>query len=108
MIETITTGRVRPTGMKILVRRVEPKSKTKSGIVLPGLNKEKPREGIVVEVGPGKQLENGRTIKPDFKDGDRVVFSEYAGTEIKVNEVMHLILDSGDILAVVEGDGEIE
>lgn len=107
MIETATTGRVRPTEMKILVRRVEQQGKTKSGIVLPGLNKEKPREGFVVEVGPGKQLENGRTVKPDFTVGDRVIFSEYAGTEIKVNEVMHLILDAGDVLAVVEGDGEI-
>lgn len=108
MIETATTGRVRPTEMKILVRRVEPKSKTKGGIVLPGLNREKPREGVVVEVGPGKLLENGRTIKPEFSIGDRVIFSEYTGTEIKVNDIAHLILEASDVLAVVEGVGEIE
>jgi len=94
--------KIRPLNDKIVVRRVEAETKTKGGIVLPDTAKEKPKEGIVVSVGTGKLLENGDRASFQVKEKDRVIFSSYAGTEVKVDGEEYLILSEDDVLAVVE------
>lgn len=95
-------AKLRPLGDKILVKRVEAESKTKSGIVLPDTAKEKPRRGKIIAVGEGKKLENGQTAPMSVKKGDEVIFASYAGTEIKVDNEELMIMSEDDILAVVE------
>ena len=95
-------AKLRPLGDKILVKRVEAESKTKSGIVLPDTAKEKPRRGKVLSVGEGKRLDNGERAKINVKKGDEVIFASYAGTEIKLDGEEHLILREDDILGVIE------
>jgi len=94
--------KIRPLHDKILVRRVEAETKTKGGIVLPDTAKEKPKEGVVVSVGTGKLLENGKRAEFQVKEKDRVIFSSYAGTEVKVDGEEYLVLSEDDVLAVVE------
>ena len=93
---------IRPLNDKIVVKRVEAEEKTKGGIVLPDTAKEKPKEGVVMAVGTGKLLENGQRAPFQVKEKDRVIFSSYAGTEIKIDGVEYLILNEDDVLAVVE------
>ena len=93
---------VRPIGDRIIVRRVEADQKTKGGIVLPDTAKEKPKEGKVVAVGPGKTLDNGETSSMSLNEGDKVIFSSYAGTEVKIDGEEYLIMKEDDILAVLE------
>jgi chaperonin GroES len=93
---------IRPLNDKIVVKRVEAEEKTKGGIVLPDTAKEKPKEGVVMAVGTGKLLENGQRAPFQVKEKDRVIFSSYAGTEIKIEGVEYLILNEDDVLAVVE------
>lgn len=95
--------RIRPINDKLVVKRLEAEEKTKGGILLPDSAKEKPKEGRVVEVGEGKLLESGKRAELQVKKDDRVIFSSYAGTEIKVAGEEYLILDESDVLAVVEG-----
>jgi chaperonin GroES len=95
-------AKLRPLGDKILVKRVEAETKTKSGIVLPDSAKEKPRRGKILSVGDGKRLENGERAPFHVKKGDEVIFASYAGTEIKVDNEELLILSEDDVLAVVE------
>ncbi|HAK95292.1 MAG TPA: co-chaperone GroES [Planctomycetes bacterium] len=94
--------RIRPLGDRILVKRVEAEEKTKGGIVLPDSAKEKPKEGIVVAVGEGKLLENGQRSKMQVKADDRVLFTAYAGTEVKTGGDEFLIMGEDDVLAVIE------
>src|SRR5271169_3973711 len=94
--------KLRPLNDKLVVKRLEAEEKTKGGIVLPDTAKEKPREGRVVAVGEGKLLDDGQRATPQCKSDDRVIFSSYAGTEVKVNGEEYLILDEGDILAIVD------
>jgi len=94
--------KIRPLNDKIVVKRVEAESKTKGGIVLPDTAKEKPKEGIVVSVGSGKLLENGSRAEFQVKEKDRIIFSSYAGTEVKVEGEEFLVLSEDDVLAVVE------
>jgi len=93
--------RVRPLGDKVLVKRVEAESKTAGGIVLPDTAKEKPKRGIVQAVGDGKLLENGGRSKMQVDKGDEVLFSSYAGTEVKIDGEEFLIIDENEILAVL-------
>ena len=95
--------KIRPINEKVLVKRLEAETKTKGGIVLPDTAKEKPKEGKVVEVGTGKLLKSGERGKFQVKKGDRVIFSPYAGTEIKQDGEEYLLINEDDILAVVEG-----
>ena len=95
-------AKLRPLGDKILVKRVEAESKTKSGIVLPDSAKERPRRGKVLSVGEGKRLESGERSKIGVKKGDEVIFASYAGTEIKLDGEELMIMSEDDILAVVE------
>ena len=93
---------LQPLGDRVVVKPMsEEDSKTPSGIYIPDTAKEKPQEGEVVAVGPGEPNDNGEKIKPDVEEGDKVVYSKYGGTEIKVEGTEYLILSSRDILAKV-------
>ena len=94
--------KIRPLGEKVLVKRLEAEDKTAGGIVLPDTAKEKPKRGMVQAVGDGKLLDSGKRSQLQVKKGDQVLFSSYAGTEIKVDGDEYLIMDEGDILAIVE------
>ena len=94
--------KIRPLQDRIIVRRIEEEEKTKGGIIIPDSAKEKPMEGEVIAVGTGKILENGTKHPLEVKAGDRVLFSKYAGTEIKIDEVEHLIMREDDILGIIE------
>jgi len=94
--------KIRPLGDKVLVERVEAESKTAGGIMLPDTAKEKPQRGKVISVGEGKMLENGTRKEVQVKKGDLVLFTSYAGTEIKVDGKEYLIMDESDIMAVIE------
>jgi chaperonin GroES len=92
----------RPLGDRVLIRPKETEEKTASGIVLPDTAKEKPQEGEIIAVGPGAKDENGNRIPMDVKEGDKVLYSKYSGTEVKIDGVEHLILRESDILAIIE------
>jgi chaperonin GroES len=94
--------KIRPLHDHILVKRVKEEEKTKGGIIIPDTAKEKPQEGKVVAVGKGKILENGDVAPLDVKKGDRILFSKYAGNEVKIEGEEHLILREDDILGVLE------
>jgi chaperonin GroES len=96
------TMKVKPLGEKVLVKRLEAEAKTKGGIVLPDTAKEKPKRGKVIAVGEGKVLDDGTRSQLQVKKGDEVIFTSYAGTEIKVEGEELMIMDESDILAVVE------
>jgi chaperonin GroES len=94
--------KIRPLGDKVLVERVEAEAKTAGGIVLPDTAKEKPQRGSVVSVGEGKMLEDGTRRPVQVKKGDLVLFTSYAGSDIKVDGKEYLIMDESDIMAVIE------
>jgi chaperonin GroES len=94
--------KITPLGDKIVVKRLEAEEKTKGGIVLPDTAKEKPQRGKVIAVGEGRLLDNGERAKPSVKKGDEIVFTSYAGTEIKVGGEEYLIMGESEVLAVVE------
>ncbi|MBM3974871.1 MAG: co-chaperone GroES [Planctomycetes bacterium] len=93
---------VTPLGDRVLVKRVAADDKTKGGIILPDTAKEKPREGVVVSVGNGKLMDNGSRQTMSVKKNDRVLFSSYAGSEIKLDGEELLILGEDEILAIIE------
>ena len=95
--------KIRPLQDRIIVKRVQEEEKTKGGIIIPDSAKEKPIEGKVLAVGNGKVLEDGKVRPLDVKAGDRILFSKYAGTEIKIEGEEHLIMREDDILGVIEG-----
>lgn len=92
---------LKPLGDRLVVKVLEAEEKTASGIVLPDKAKEKPQEGEVMAVGSGKTLENGTRVDMEVKVGDRVLYSKYAGTEIKIKGEEYLILRQDDVLALV-------
>ena len=94
--------KVRPLHDRVIVKRVEEEEQTKGGIIIPDTAKEKPIEGKVVAVGKGKILENGNQQPLEVKEGDKVLFGKYAGTEIKVEGEEHLIMREDDIIAIIE------
>ncbi|MCP3905149.1 MAG: co-chaperone GroES [Planctomycetes bacterium] len=94
---------VKPLEDRILVKPVEPETKTASGIYLPESAKEKPMQGKVVATGPGKLLDNGERVKPSVRKGDTVVYGKYSGTEIEIKNAPHLILRESELLGVIEG-----
>jgi len=93
---------VKPLGDRVVLKALAQEEKTKSGIVLPDTAKEKPQQGEVLAVGTGKVLENGQKAPMEVKVGDKVIFSKYAGTEIKVDGEEVLILGERDILAILD------
>jgi chaperonin GroES len=92
---------LRPLGDRVIIELVEVEEKTSSGIVLPGTAQEKPQEGTVIAVGNGLIRENGQRTELDVKEGDRIIFSKYAGTELNYQGKEYLILRENDILAVL-------
>jgi len=98
---TKTKVNIRPLGDRVLVQRVEAEEKTAGGILLPESAKEKPKEGKVVSLGEGRMLDNGERSTFAVKKGERVLFSSYAGTEVKFQGEDYLIMGENDILAVI-------
>lgn len=96
------SDKIKPLGDRVLIKALEREEKTKSGIVLPDTAKEKPQEGRVIAVGSGKMLENGTKVAMDVQVGQKVIFSKYAGTEVKLDGEELMILNERDILAIVE------
>lgn len=93
---------LKPLGDRVVVKVLEAEEKTASGIVLPDKAKEKPQQGEVIAVGSGKILDNGTKVDMEVKNGDKVLYSRYAGTEVKVKGEEYLILRQDDILALVD------
>ena len=94
--------KIRPLNDRILVKRLEGEEKTAGGIIIPDSAKEKPAEGEIIAVGPGKMNDNGERVAVDVKVGDRVLFSKYGGTDVKYDGEDYLIMREDDILGVVE------
>ncbi len=94
--------KIRPLADKVLVERLEAENKTAGGIVLPDAAKEKPQQGKIVSVGPGKTLDDGSVKKVGVKKGDKVLFTSYAGTDVKIDGKEYLIMNESDIMAVIE------
>jgi chaperonin GroES len=94
--------KIRPLHDRVIIKRIEEEETTKGGIIIPDTAKEKPSEGKVVAVGNGKTLDNGEVKALEVKKGDKVLFGKYAGTEIKIEGVEHLIMREDDIIAIVE------
>jgi chaperonin GroES len=93
--------KIRPLHDRVIVKRIEEEERTKGGLIIPDTAKEKPQEGRVVAVGPGKQ-DDGKVIPLGVKAGDKILFGKYSGTEIKLDGEEHLILREDDILGVIE------
>ncbi|MFZ4453430.1 co-chaperone GroES [Salibacterium aidingense] len=92
---------LKPLGDRIIIEQIEQEEKTKSGIVLPDSAQEKPQEGKVIAVGNGRVTDNGERIAPEVNEGETVIFSKYAGTEVKYEGSEYLILRESDVLAVI-------
>ncbi len=92
----------RPLHDRVLVKRASAETKSAGGLYIPDTNKEKPQEGEVIAVGPGKRMDNGSFREPVVKAGDRVLFGKYTGDEIKLEGEEHVILRESDILAVID------
>lgn len=93
---------LKPLGDRVVIKALEREEKTKSGIVLPDTAKEKPQEGKIIAVGTGRVLDNGQRVPLEVKEGDKVIFSKYAGTEVKIDGEEYLILSERDVLALVQ------
>lgn len=93
---------VKPLGDRVLVKRLEEKEEVLGGIIIPDTAKEKPQEAEVIEVGPGKRAEDGSRIPLEVKKGQKVLISKYGGTDVKLNNVEHVIIREDDILAIVD------
>jgi chaperonin GroES len=94
--------KIRPLNDRVLVIREEEEQKTIGGIIIPDTAKEKPQRGRVIAAGPGKMGEDGKRVPLEIKTGDRILFSKYAGTEIKIDGVEHVLMREDDILSIVE------
>ena len=96
------SDKIKPLGDRVLIKALEREEKTKSGNVLPDTAKEKPQEGRVIAVGSGKMLDNGTKVALEVQVGQKVIFSKYAGTEVKIDGEEMMILNERDVLAIVE------
>ena len=94
--------KIKPLADRILVKREEPSETVRGGIIIPDTAKEKPQEGRVVAVGPGKVDEQGKRVPMEVKKGDRILMGKYAGTEVKIDGEEHLIMREDDVLAIIE------
>jgi chaperonin GroES len=94
--------KIRPLNDRVLVVRVEEEQKTSGGIIIPDTAKEKPQEGKIISTGPGKIGDDGKRTPLNVKKGDKILFSKYGGTEIKIDGVEHLFMKEDDILGVLE------
>jgi chaperonin GroES len=100
--EDLKKMKIRPLNDRVLVVRVEEEQRTSGGIIIPDTAKEKPQEGKIISVGPGKMGDDGKRTPLNVKKGDKILFSKYAGTEIKIDGVEHLFMKEDDILGVLE------
>jgi chaperonin GroES len=96
---------LKPLGDRVIVKPKAKEEVTRSGIVLPDTATEKPQEGSVLAVGPGRVLDNGKRVEMDVKTGDNVLFAKYAGTEVKLDGEEYLVIREADLLAIVNGNG---
>ncbi len=103
MPTTMIRTQVRPLSDRVVVQALEEAEQSRGGLYIPDTAKEKPQQGTVIAVGPGKLSEQGERLSPDVKDGDTVLYGKYTGTEVTVNGEEYLILRESDILAVVNG-----
>ena len=94
--------KVKPLFDRVILKRVEPNQKVKSGIIIPDTAKEKPMEGKVVAVGSGRRDDDGKRVPMEVKSGDRILFGKYAGTEIKIDDEEYIILKEDEILGVIQ------
>ena len=94
--------KIRPLHDRVIVQRIQEEEVTKGGIIIPDTAKEKPQEGKVIALGPGKVLENGTKLTLDVKVGDKILFGKYSGTEIKIEGEEYLMMREDDILGVIE------
>ena len=94
--------KIRPLADRILVKREEPNETVRGGIIIPDSAKEKPQEGKVVAAGPGRLDDNGKRVPLEVKKGDRILMGKYAGTEVKIDDVEHIIMREDDVLAIIE------
>lgn len=92
---------IKPLGDRVVIQPLAREETTRGGIVLPDTAKEKPQEGKVVAVGPGRTLDNGQIVQPEVKEGDTVIYARFAGTEIRLNNEDYLIVSEKDVLAKV-------
>jgi chaperonin GroES len=97
-------SKLRPVGDRVVVKPAQREEVTRSGIVIPDTAKEKPQEGTVIAVGSGKLLDNGERVTMELREGDRVLFAKYGGTEFKLDGEDLLVLRESDVLAVIEGE----
>ncbi len=101
---TASKLKLKPLGSRVVIKALEREEMTKSGIVLPDTVKDKPQEGKVLAVGPGdRHPDTGERIKVELKEGDRVLFQKYSGTEFKLDDEEYIVLSEKDILALIEG-----
>ena len=91
----------RPLHDRVVVRRLDSEEKSKGGIIIPDTAKEKPSEGVIVAVGPGARDDSGKIIAPDVKEGDRILFGKWSGTEVKLDGEELLIMKESDIMGVI-------
>ncbi|MCK4351954.1 co-chaperone GroES [candidate division WOR-3 bacterium] len=94
--------KIRPLGDRVLVKRIEPEEVKKGGIIIPDTVKEKPQQGKVIAVGPGKFDEAGKRRKLDVKEGDKILFGKYSGTEVEIDDEEYLIMGEDDILGIIK------
>ncbi len=94
---------VKPLEDRVVIKPIEPETKTSSGLYLPESAKERPMQGTIVATGPGKLLDNGQRLEPNVKKGDTVLFGKYAGTEIEIKNDTHMIMRESELLGVIEG-----
>ena len=95
--------KIKPIRDYVLIRRLDTESKTSGGLIIPDTAKEKPVQGIVIAVGEGKVCENGNVIKPIVKANDKVLFTKWSGTEVKMNDETVVVMKESDIIAIIEG-----
>ena len=102
MPDTATRVELMPLGDRVVVESVEQAQKSAGGVILPDTAKEKPQEGVIIAVGPGRKTDKGEVIKIDLKVGDKVIYSKYSGSEIKIEGKEYLIVSEKDVLAIVK------
>ncbi|HXW52205.1 MAG TPA: co-chaperone GroES [Candidatus Acidoferrales bacterium] len=102
MAPTATKAELKPLGDRVVIEAVEQAQQSAGGVILPDTAKEKPQEGIVIAVGPGRRTDKGDVIAMDLKVGDKVIYSKYSGSEIKLDGTEYLIISEKDVLAIVK------
>ena len=102
MAPTATKAELKPLGDRVVIESVEQAQQSAGGVILPDTAKEKPQEGVIIAVGPGRKTDKGDLIPMDLKAGDKVIYSKYSGSEIKLDGTEYLIISEKDVLAVVK------